>query len=176
MRSNIMQKVLFFIWVGITIFALSAAAQDTPKAEVFGGYQYTQVGGVVNANGWNAAVTGNVNRWFGVTADFSGAYKSVGTVNANALTYTFGPVFSMRNKRVTPFAHALFGGFHVSAGFLGANASTNGFAAIVGGGVDVKVTSHVAVRAIQADWILWRTLGLTEEKNGRISAGLVFRF
>ena len=171
-----MKKLLLSTLVGLFALSLAALAEAAPRAEVFGGYQYTRVGGVINANGWNASLTGSVNRWFGVTADFSGAYKSAGTVKANALTYTFGPTFSMRGERVSPFVHALFGGFHVSAGFVGANVSSSGFAAALGGGVDVKATSRITVRAVQVDWILWRTQGLTEEKNARISTGLVFRF
>ena len=156
--------------------AAAVAAEPAAKGEFFGGYQYTRIGGAggIDANGWNAALTGNVSRWFGVTADFSAVYKSIGGINANAYTYTFGPKLSARGDRVTPFAHALLGGFHASAGLQGLSASTNGFAMMVGGGVDVKVTKHVAVRVIQPDWIIWRTQGLTE--NARISTGLVFQF
>jgi hypothetical protein len=171
-----MQKIISMIVLGVFLFVLSVNAHDSPRAEVFGGYQYTLIGGLVNANGWNAAITGYVNRWFGVTADFSGMYKGVGTVNANAITYTFGPTFSLRGERVTPFVHTLLGGFHASAGLWNANVSTQGFAAMIGGGVDVKINSHLAVRAVQADWIIWRTLGVTETKNARISTGLVVRF
>jgi hypothetical protein len=70
--------------------ALASSAckgQEEPiKGELFGGYQYTRIGGSggTNANGWNAALTGNVNRWFGVTGDFSGAYKSIGGDSAKA--------------------------------------------------------------------------------------------
>lgn len=169
-----------YILIALCAFAMTvpAVAQEYPKAEIFGGYQYTRIGGSggLNANGWNAAASGNINRWFGVTGDFSSAYKSVGGANAKAYTYTFGPTLSARGKRVTSFAHVLFGGFHASAGFQGLSQSTNGFAMIVGGGVDVKVTPHVAVRLIQPDWIMWRTQGLTEKKNARISSGVVFRF
>ncbi len=157
--------------------ALPAAAAEELKVDLFGGYQYTRIGGPggVNANGWNAALTGNVNRWFGVTADFSGTYKGVGGISANAYTYTFGPTVTLRNERVSPFAHALFGGFRASAGLGGSSTSTNGFAMLMGGGIDVKATPRVSIRVFQADWIMWRTQGITEKKNARISAGLVFR-
>jgi hypothetical protein len=60
-------------------FSLAAFAQENeaaPKAEFFGGYQYTRFDGGVNANGWDTTLTGNLNRWFGIAADFSGAYKT----------------------------------------------------------------------------------------------------
>jgi len=60
-----------FLLVGcfICLCAMSAAAADYPKAELFGGYQYTHLEGGVNANGWNFAVTGNFSDSFGITAD-----------------------------------------------------------------------------------------------------------
>lgn len=118
----------------------------------------------MDANGWNASLTGNVNQWFGVAADFSGAYKSGEHVH----TYMFGPVLSARSDKVTPFAHVLFGG--ASGG------GTNAFAMAFGGGVDVKVADKVAFRLIQGDWLVFRSEGVTSKKNARISTGLVFRF
>ena len=122
-------------------------------------------------------VTGNLNRWFGITADFSGAYKSQNGVDLRNYTYTFGPVVSIRpGGSFTPFAHALFGGFHASAAFGGFSGSVNGFASFLGGGVDIKVAPHVALRAVQADWLLAHAQGATSKSNARISTGLVFRF
>jgi hypothetical protein len=109
-------------------------AADHPQAEVFGGYQYTRFEGGENANGWNAAGTVNLNRWLGVTADFSGVYTSEDGVKFPNYTYTFGPTVSLRGAPMsTPFAQALFGGVHSSAAIAagGANvrASDSGFAA-----------------------------------------------
>ena len=65
---------------------LAARAQDYPKAEIFGGYNYASSDvtspGRTNLHGWNGAATANINRWFGVKADFSGLYgsKSVGNI------------------------------------------------------------------------------------------------
>jgi len=175
---SVHKSVVFLAILCTSFFSVAAEIQDHPKAEFFGGYQFSRIGGSggVNANGWNMAVTGNVTRWFGVTSDFSGAYKSIGGIDAKAYTYTFGPTLSARGEHVTPFAHVLFGGFHASAGFQGLGESINGFAMMVGGGVDVKVTPHIAVRVIQPDWILWKARGITEKANARISTGVVFRF
>src|SRR6266704_6851125 len=124
------------------MFCLAAFAQETgstPKAEIFGGYQYTRFDGGVNANGWNTSLTGNLNHWFGIASDFSGAYKSQNGVSFNNYTYTFGPQVSLRrNPAFTPFAHFLAGGFRGSASVGSASASDNGFAMMFGGGVDIK--------------------------------------
>ncbi len=173
-----MNKSILIIVLCVVALVVPLAAQDRPTVSVFGGYQYTRIGGLggVNTNGWNAAVTADVNRWLGVKADFSGAYKSAGEITAKAYTYTFGPVFSRRGERFTPYVHALFGGFRASTGFRGLGASTNGFAMMLGGGADARVSGRVSVRLVQVDWITWSAQGVTEKKNARISTGLVFRF
>ena len=153
-------RQLMILALSLGLLSLPVMAQNFPKAEIFGGYQFTRFEPGVNANGWNASLTGNVNRWFGVAADFSGTYKS----GEHLHTYMFGPVFSARSDKVTPFAHALFGG-----------ASTS-FAMAFGGGVDVKVADKVALRLIQGDWLVLRSEGFTSKKNARISTGIVFRF
>jgi hypothetical protein len=160
------------------IFSLVAVAQESaPKAEFFGGYQYTRFDGGLNANGWNTALTGNLNHWFGVAADFSGAYKSQSGVSFNNYTYTFGPVVSLRHSETfTPFAHFLAGGFHSSAASGSLSGSGSGFAMMFGGGVDVKATRRVAVRAIQFDWLSLHSNGASDNNNMRISTGLLFRY
>jgi len=177
---------ILIVFVGLLSFPLMA--QDYPKAEVFGGYQYLHLGGSgtdVNFNGWNASLTGNFNSWFGVTADFSGSYKTinVGGVNVDTkiYSYTGGPVVSLNSRgKVNPFVHALFGGAHVSgsASVEGASgsASDNGFTMMFGGGVDVKVNRALAVRLVQADWVSYRFSGVSENHNVRVSTGIVLRF
>ncbi len=158
--------------------SLAAVAQErAPKAEIFGGYQYTRFDGGLNANGWDTTLTGNLNHWFGAAADFSGAYKSQNGVSVNNYTYTFGPVISMRrNETFTPFAHFLAGGFRSSAASGSLSASGSGFAMMLGGGVDVKATQRIAVRAIQFDWLSLHSNGASDNNNMRISTGLVFRY
>jgi hypothetical protein len=160
------------------MFCLAAVAQENaPRAEFFGGYQYTRFDGGLNANGWDTAFTTNLNRWFGVTGDFSGAYKSQNGVSFNNYTYTFGPVVSLRhNQTFTPFAHFLAGGFHASAALSGLSASNNGFAMMFGGGVDVNATRHLGIRALQFDWLSLHANGSSDNNNMRISTGLLVRF
>ena len=117
-----MRKVVLLIAL-LGLFSLLTVAQETPKAEVFGGYQFTHtniIGTGLNFNGWNASVTGNVNKWFGVAGDFSGNYHSETGGSLKVYSYTFGPVISLNHGgKLNPFVHALFGGAH-------ANLSVNG--------------------------------------------------
>jgi len=157
-------------FIGLALFvglvAMAGSAQETPKPEVFGGYQFTSLDGW-HANGWNGAASMYINHWLGVTGDFSGAYKT----GENFHTYTFGPVVSMHHGAFTPFAHGLFGGAHASSGGVG----DSGFAMLFGGGVDVGRKAF-AIRAVQADWFITRFNGFTDKNNVRVSTGILYRF
>lgn len=155
---------------------LPAMAQDVPKAEVFGGYSWA--GG--NFNGWNGSVTGNVNKRFGIVADFSGHYGSEVEgrllVKEDAHSALFGPRLSFRGKRMTPFIYALFGAtrFHQSAVVAGQKLSDSdtGFSSAFGAGLDVKVNDRFAIRAFQLDYFRPNFFGEAHHR-GRIAFGVV---
>jgi hypothetical protein len=165
---SLMLRIILLLVVTAGICSQQLFAQDFSRFEAFGGYQYTHLQPNLNLNGWNASVAGNVSSWFGVKLDLSGAYKSGGKMQ----TYMVGPVFSIRKaKRITPFAHALAGG----TTFWG-DGSTTGFSMAVGGGLDVNVSDHFAVRVLQADWFPFRSGPDWVKENMRVSTGVVFRF
>ena len=175
-----MRKAVFLV-VLLAVFPILTMAEDAPKAEVFGGYQYAHVsieGTGLSFNGWNASVAGYINKDIGIAADFSGAYKSENGASLNIYSYTFGPVVSLNHEgKVNPFVHALFGGAHATAAVTGlGSAGENGFAMMMGGGVDAKIAPRFAIRLVQADWAYYRFSGISESKNVRLSTGLVFRF
>ena len=155
---------------------LPLMAQDTPKAEVFGGYSWA--GG--NFHGWNASLTGNITKRFGIVADFSGQYGSEldGSVliQQDAHSFLFGPRFSFRGKRLTPFAYALFGAtrFHESAIISGQKLShtDTGFSSAVGGGLDVKFNDRIAIRTFQLDYFRPNFFGEAHNR-GRLAFGVV---
>ncbi|PYV49816.1 MAG: hypothetical protein DMG92_09875 [Acidobacteria bacterium] len=154
-------------------------------------------------NGWEAAGQLNLNRWFGVKADLSGHYGNLVSVTFNSIPpvvplnfstpdqhiydYLFGPVISHRAPRYTVFAHSLFGGEHVGFGnfqivggpvTLPGPASSNSFALALGGGLDLKLTRHFAVRAGQFDYQLVNSSanGHGHQNDFRFSSGIVFGF
>ena len=149
------------------LLVCAVAAQAEPKAEVFGGYQYTRTEGGTNWNGWNAALTGDMGKLLGITADFSQVYNS----GVHFTTYTFGPEVHAHLPMVKPFVHALFGGARLSA----SGASANGFASYIGGGVDAG-HGPFAFRVAQFDWLYTHFSGVGSGKNIRISTGIVARF
>ena len=204
-----------FVAAGLSLILGGAnRAQEFPKAEVFGGYSYGNFGASVsgasrnNLNGWNASLGVNLNRWFGLVSDFSGHYGRFSAVlqpNPCAIVITgcpqisisekdkfhnflFGPQFSMRSKRATPFVHALFGGSRLNrsgtetftlpppgipATFKFAFSSMN-FSFAGGGGVDYKLSERLAWR-VQADYF---AIGIPNRtlNSVRVSTGLVFHF
>jgi opacity protein-like surface antigen len=166
-----------------------------------------------NFNGWNAEGQYNFDHWVGVAVDFSGFYGSPMTVrspstvsglpNGSSYSILAGPVISCRaRKKITPFAHALFGWQRTSLSattFTGtstplSSSSTafNDFTMALGGGVDYKIYRRLDLRLVQLDWYhtslnlnsfygnvfntsLFQGLA-TREKNLRLSTGIVLKF
>lgn len=171
----------------LTVLPVAAAAQDTPKVEIFGGYSYLrQTDNLIgeDLHGWNASFTSNITKWMGLAAEFSGHYGDATLtpgLKADVATHIFavGPRFAYRgSERVTPFAHVLLGAarsnvtYFVASGRARINESA--FALIVGGGLDVKVHDNVAIRLFQADYVLTR-FNSDSQHNFRASTGLVLR-
>lgn len=160
----------------VCLVFLPVMAQDIPKAEVFGGYSWA--GG--NFHGWNSSVTGNVTRGFGIVADFSGQYGSELQgpilVKQDAHSALFGPRYSFRGKRFTPFVYGLLGvtRFHESATVSAQklSASDTGFSSALGAGLDVKVNDRVAIRAFQIDYFRPNFYGEAHHR-GRLAFGVV---
>ena len=169
-------------FIGVALFvclvSLMGFTQETPKPEVFGGYQFTRFGGDngapgTNANGFNGQATMYINKWLGVSGDFGGAFIT----GSKLYTYTGGPVLSTHKGQFSPFAHFLIGGARASATdpLSGTSVSSNGLAMMPGGGVDMG-RNQLAVRLVQFDWLMLRSNGSTSSKNVRISSGILFRF
>jgi hypothetical protein len=154
-------------------------------------------------NGGGGSLGVNLNEYFMVKGEFQGygtttfTYHVPKTANSaggtfesqgNLFTYMFGPqvTIPLDNKRI--FAEALFGGANTNvyanlfkaAGVTGLSSSNNGFAMAIGGGFDIAITDHVAVRPVQFDYLLtryeWKPIGINNQSNFRFQAGVVFAF
>jgi len=157
--------------IGVTaiVFMISALAMagEAPRPEIYGGYQFTSTDGGWHGSGLNTGANLYLTRWLAGTADFGSGFSS----GSKLYSYTFGPTISAQRKNFTPFAHALFGGAHASAGSIG----TSGMAMMFGGGVDVG-NRKLALRAVQFDWLTLRFAGVTNKNNMRVTTGLLYRF
>lgn len=161
---------------------------DVPLAELFGGYSYLSadadiegLGSRTAFHGWNASAAVNVNRWFGLEADFGGHYKRdcAGTsgLTCKQLTFMGGPRVSYREGKVIAFGHGLFGMGNLNASLLGVGSSETKLAWAAGGGFELAISEHVSVRVGQVDYLLTRytQTGATQQNHIRLSAGVVFK-
>jgi opacity protein-like surface antigen len=165
-------KKLILVGLGLVLFAIPLRAQSV---DVSLGYSYFRLGGSggVNQNGISGSVAYNPNRWLGLVGDFGGYHGSPSGVSVNTYTYLFGPRLSLRNpSNITPFAQALFGGSRITVGSGGG--SSNQFAYSVGGGVDLGLLPHLALRP-QVDYVGLNTSG-GHTNCTRVSASLVVHF
>jgi hypothetical protein len=183
-------KLVVSLLAVLSFFGASAHAQDVPKLDVFAGYSYFRANPATSGvnsfslNGGSAAVAYNATNWLSGVADFGG-YTSGNILNTGTSgtisTYLFGPRVSFRNSsRVTPYGQVLFGVAHAGANVLGVGTSNNAFAMSVGGGFDVGISRHFAIRPAQVDYLLTRfdetTNNAQSQNNLRVSTGVVFRF
>lgn len=121
-------------------------------------------------HGFDASVTYNLSRYFGLKADMTGHFKSekfldgaeTNATRERLYNFLLGVQFknNRRSARVKPFAHALIG----AARYSDMNTETGpGFTAIIrdrmtsfamkmGGGLDLRAGKHVDVRLIELDF------------------------
>ena len=195
--TNFMAKFLF-LFILLAFTAPAAFSQDDyNKYDIYAGYSHNRVdlggrtagaGDSEGFNGFEVAVKGNISRYIGIKGDYSYHRKSftentpIGTFDIDATLHTvLGGVELKDNsteKRAKPFAHFLAGvaNARLDANFLGVSESENrtGFAGVIGGGVDVRLSRRVDVRVIQLDYNPTHLDGETQH-NFRVGIGLVFR-
>jgi len=180
----------------------------TPRVELFLGYSYfgnvgTSAGNrIAYLHGGSTSLAINANRYLGLVADFGGYHAdrfgpgappsgNIVDASGNVFTFMLGPRLSFRHDRVTPFVQALFGGVHASTVTLNGCSgigcsplpSETAFTMTAGGGLDLNVNRHFAIRIIQAEYLMTRfgdrssSAGQTARQNDvRLSTGIVFRF
>src|ERR1700730_1977673 len=190
----------------LCMFAPLAAAQDPPgpRVELFGGYSlfhpgadvHGQLPGAIsplssrleaNPRGAGASFTVDFNRWLGLTLDTSTDWGSRETGLASRIDDTafsnlsFGPKITFRSAHFSPFLEALVGdhrlmpdAFHDvdKLGFMG------------GGGLDINVSRHFALRLFRADYVMSSyqygtststpSTPKTDIRGARLQSGVVF--
>jgi len=129
-------KKHFWAFACLFLFGIHVAAQDVPKAEIYGGYTYLRFnanGGqppnqvnAFSANGGQGSFQFNIDKYIGLVAEMGGAHNGKLTIGSSgilqpdqtAFTYLFGPRISLHKAGVvSPFFEYLVGGFHNSRSF-----------------------------------------------------------
>jgi len=168
------------VLIGILFLAsMSAMAQ---KVDIFGGYSLVNYepgdsASSVDFNGGIGSVGYHVTKMFSAVGEVAGYHASPSGVGVTAITYLFGPKVSVKVGPVTPFGQVLFGGIHGSGGGISADA----YAMTFGGGVDLKVSHHFAIRLAQIEDLYTRfdtsnfSASGDSQNSLRFSTGVVFK-
>lgn len=131
-------------------------------------------------------------RGFGVAANIAGTNVNAAAnsgVGLTMVTATFGPRYTWNKslgaahkRNLAIFGQGLIGEAHGFNSYFpsldGEQTDYNSFALQVGGGVDLGLSRHFAVRAIQADWLRTQFPNSTTnvQNSFRLAAGIVLRF
>jgi hypothetical protein len=131
-------------------------------------------------------------RGLGIAANIAGTTIDSAAnsgVGLTMVTTTFGPRYTWyrpagaaKKRSISIFGQGLIGEAHGLNSYFpsstGVQTDYNSFALQVGGGVDVDLSRHFAVRAIQADWLRTQFPNSTTnvQNSFRLAAGIVVRF
>lgn len=185
-------------------FAALAAAQDkpAPKWELYGGYSFFHPGAdvhgqlpgallplssrlEVNPRGAGASITYDFNNWFGLTLDTSTHWGSGEAGLARRIddaafsNLSFGPKVTFRHEHFSPFVEVLVGDHRLMPD---AFHDIDKLGLMFGGGLDVNLNRHVALRLFRADYVMssyrYAPSGVptTDIRGLRLQAGLNFMF
>lgn len=171
--------------------AQSKASASRPIGRVALALTYDEQGSnLTTANrfwlqGGAAELNVRLYRGLGATVSVLGLHagSTAGGAPVNVITEAFGPSYTLtlpsRSHNVSLFARGLFGeanGFHgVYPGQGAPMSSSSSLAAVAGGGVDIRLSHHLGLRLVQADWVRTQLPNsLTNVQNNlRLGAGII---
>ncbi len=190
----IRQAVLLTLLLCCTLTAVAqsgAATSARGTLEVTLAYSADRTNGVVGGcgcfwmNGGKAEANANFGRGLSAVAELTGEHTgSINSANESLsfVTYLFGPRYSVRNStRFVPFVQFLVGGVHgFDALFPARNGSTyapDAFAFTAGGGLNIDLSRHFALRAFQADYMQTQLPNGSNDRQNhlRLAAGIVLK-
>ncbi len=138
------------------------SSDDFPKAELFLGYQWLNPGGNIPdqtppptgplpfklpsiSQGFGAGLAYNFTRNLALEGDYGGDWNRNASIDAAFV----GPKYTWRGENENFFLHTLLGFERLSTRGV---PSSNGIAAMLGGGMDLKLTKMLTFRLFEADY------------------------
>ena len=203
-----MRKVIF-AFVFVVLASIPALAQDDefPKFELAGtaSMLVMDVDVLEGETMWGYGIAGqyNANKWFGIVGEWNAVHGASGPfsfqqngriyavpeLDTRTRTLLFGPRFSYRTKPVTVFGHVLVGAgtnkLDDDLGEFNYESFTQWqFAMAFGGGVDINLGKHFAIRPGQFDYLymdselqnLYGSSAQGSSNSFRYQFGAVFKF
>jgi outer membrane immunogenic protein len=191
--SKTVTVAMFLLAFGFTAMASRpAAAQSGSLSLVDVGLDYNYVRsnlpaggcGCFHLNGGGGWLAFNFSHSLGIVGEIASQHASNVSGTGADLTLTSfmaGPRYTWNGAgRLAPFAQLLLGGAHAGGSLAPGNSGLSGsaaFAVTAGGGLDIGLTRHIALRALEADYYLTRfDNGVNDHQNNlRIAAGVIVR-
>ena len=195
-RSAVFALVIAFLLTALPAMMIAQSSEAAPKAELFVGYQWLNPGGDIPdfnvppnafhlpaiAQGAGASLAWNFNNYFSLEGTWGIDGNKYATIN----TVGVGPRVTYRGvDGINFFAHSLLGFQRLSSRSFG---SDNGVAAILGGGMDIRIWKALSFRLFEADYVWARhnfsavvppndgSLRRQDFEGAMLRSGLVFNF
>jgi hypothetical protein len=180
--------IVVALLVALSCTLSQTKAQETSKVDLYGGYDYVRynssprISGVppsesANANGLSGQFTYNPYILLGLAAELSGySVARQGFNTTYQIAYLFGPRVNVPRGKITPFAQVLLGRVWAEDGFT--FGSVTAFGMTAGGGIDLRVSRHMAIRLGQVEYLLTKFAdgNHNRQNNLRFGTGIVLRF
>jgi peptidoglycan-associated lipoprotein len=188
--------VTSLLMTALALPATLCAQQSRPELDVAVTYNPQWSNLTTGANFWTqgggAELSAMGNHGWGLAANVTGTHAthiSPSGVNLTLVTATFGPRFTLwlphhahSQQRIHLFGEVLVGEAHgmdsVFPSEQGAHANASSLALQMGGGADLTVAHHLAIRLVQASWLRTQLPNATTnvQNNLLFGTGIVFRF
>ena len=143
--------------------------------------------GCFDLNGGGASGSWNVGSRLALVAEISGEYAGNGPSTGDSLTlisYLAGARYVLPQRWLQgphspqPFVQVLMGVGHAGGGIAGAGDGATAFATRIGGGFDLPMSTHFAIRILQVDYYLtaFENTTTNHQNNLLLASGVVYRW
>jgi hypothetical protein len=179
--------------------ASAAGAQDSFSGDAAATYHWVRTNagpgecGCFGQNGGDLSGSWNFHGPWSVVVDLSAEHAASGAPIGNSLTltsllaggrftlperYTIPQRWREGNHQPQPFAQILIGSTHAGGGVAGVADGSFNFSTRIGGGMDIPLDSHFALRIVQIDYYLSSFANATNDhqNNLLVGAGIVYRW
>jgi hypothetical protein len=150
------------------------SARHNSRLELYSGYSYASN----NLNGVMGSFGYNVKPWLQIAGDSSYDIVTMNGVKNVLYANHYGGRFYYRHRGwgFTPFVEGLVGGSRLDTSGGGVKTSSNGLSYKAGGGIDIRVSRHWEIRAVNVDYY-HSAFGTNAAQNNNYwaSAGVVLR-
>jgi hypothetical protein len=178
----------------LCVFCGSARAQNASRGrtvEIAIDFEAARANTVAGDNFWmqgaGLQAAWKLSRHWSAATDVSGLHAGDlphTTVELNLVTAVFGPRYTDTSAggRLKLYAQAMGGVARGSNSLFpnpnGATSSATGAALLIGGGQDLRISHHLSVRMLDADWLRTELSNgtTTVQNNLRFGSGIAFLF